>query len=79
MERDAVETMAKVAQKIAHAKKAVASLLATDMCGPAAYLSIRKLLDDCQELMAVYCDTAPIRLIDGQVDEIMENKNNVDV
>lgn len=38
-----------------------------------SYVEIRDLLGDCQELMAVHCDTAPIRLIAGRVDEIMGN------
>ena len=38
-----------------------------------AYIEIRELLCDCQEILAVHCDTAPIRLIAGQVDEIMGN------
>jgi len=40
---------------------------------PEAYNEIRDILGDCQELLAVHCDTAPIRLIAGRVDEIVEN------
>jgi hypothetical protein len=73
MERDTVEVMAKVAQKIAQAKKAVGDLLDKRMCNYETYAHIRDQLDDGQELMAVYCGCAPIRLITGQVDEIMSN------
>ena len=73
MERDTVEVMAKVAQKIAQAKKAVGDLLDKRMCNYETYAHIRDQLDDGQELMAVYCGCAPIRLITGQIDEIMSN------
>lgn len=73
MDRTTVDAMAKVAQKIAHAKKAVGDLLDKRMCDYETYAYIRDQLDDGQELMAVYCGCAPIRLITGQVDEIMSN------
>jgi hypothetical protein len=73
MERATVEVMAKVAQKIAQAKKAVGDLLDKRMCDYETYAYIRDQLDDGQELMAVHCGCAPIRLITGQVDEIMSN------
>jgi hypothetical protein len=73
MERDTVEVMAKVAQKIAQAKKAVGDLLDKRMCNYETYAHIRDQLDDGQELMAIHCGCAPIRLITGQVDEIMSN------
>jgi len=64
-----VECMIRVSGKIAMAKKAAARLLETDQEG---YREIREHLNDCQELMALFCDCAPIRLIAGRIDEIME-------
>lgn len=40
---------------------------------PEVYAEIRERLGDCQELLAAHCETAPIRLIAGQVEEIMGN------
>lgn len=68
MDRDTVHCMSRVAGLLAKAKGLVALHV-----GPEAYNEIRDILGDCQEIMAVHCDTAPIRLIAGRVDEIMVN------
>lgn len=72
MDRETVEVMSQVAGILAKTKGVVAEKVRAD--DPALYTEIRNLLCDCLELMAVHCDCAPIRLIAGQVDEIMENK-----
>lgn len=71
MDRETVECMSRVSGLLALVKGKVAEHIRTDNL--AAYTEIRDLLGDCQEILAVHCDTAPIRLIGGQVDEIVEN------
>jgi hypothetical protein len=71
MDRDTVECMSVVASLLARAKGLVATHLKQDNIQ--AYKEVRNLLSDCQETLALHCDCAPIRLISGQVDEIMEN------
>jgi hypothetical protein len=70
-DRQTVETMSKVAQKIASAKKILSDALSESH--PNKYMEIRELLNDCQEIMAIHCDVAPIRLITGQIEEILIN------
>lgn len=69
--REAVECMSKVAQKIALAKSAAAAHIRNDNL--AGYSEIKEHLDDCQETMAILCQCAPIKLIAGQVEEILNN------
>ena len=71
MDRDAVECMCRVAALLAKAKGVVAKHLKPDSLE--AYSEIRDLLGDCQEILASQCDSAPISLIMGHVDDIMEN------
>jgi hypothetical protein len=73
MDRSAVEVMSQVAGILAKTKGVVAEKVRPEDLE--LYMEIRDFLCDCLELMAVHCDCAPIRLIAGQVDEIMENKN----
>lgn len=71
MDRDTVECMSRVASALAIVKNKVADSLKPESLS--AYMEIRDLLGDCQEMLASHCDTAPIRLIAGRVDEIMAN------
>lgn len=71
MDRETVECMSRVAGLLAKAKGVVALRLRHDNLE--AYREVREILNDCQELLAVHCDTAPIRLIAGHLDEIMGN------
>lgn len=71
MDRETVETMCKVSGLLAQIKGKVAEHIMPE--NPDLYTEIRDLLGDCQEALAIHCDCAPIRLIAGQVDEIMEN------
>jgi hypothetical protein len=75
MERSAVEVMSRVAGILAKTKGIIAEKVKPE--DPGLYTEIRNLLGECQEIMALHCDCAPIRLIAGQVDEIMENQNAV--
>lgn len=75
MERSAVEVMSRVAGILAKTKGIIAEKVKPEDSG--LYTEIRNLLGECQEIMALHCDCAPIRLIAGQVDEIMENSNAV--
>ena len=52
----------RMAQKLACAKGELALLKVSDYD---TYSKIRNYLDDCQELMALHLDVAPIRLIKG--------------
>jgi len=70
MNREVVETFCKIAQKLSYAKKHL-SILAENH--PAEYFKVREELFDCQELMALFCNCAPIKLIAGKVDDIIEN------
>lgn len=70
MERETVELLSSLAQKLAHMK---AHLGVLQEQYPSEYTAIREKMNDCQEMMAIYCDCAPIRLINGQVDIILEN------
>lgn len=73
MDRETVETMSQVAQKIALLKKELAFLCEEDCEN---FLRLRELMNDCQAIMASYCDCAPIRLITGQVDDILANHHH---
>lgn len=68
LDRKTVETMSAVAQKIAEAKREVANALSETQ--PLTYNKIREMLNDCQEIMAIHCDTSPFKLICGRLDEI---------
>jgi hypothetical protein len=71
MDRETVSAMSRVAQILAVCKQSASIYLRES--NPAAYEEIRNLLGDCQEILAVACDCAPIKLIAGQVDEIVGN------
>lgn len=71
MDRETVECMCRVAGLLARIKGKVAEHLRPESLE--AYVEVRDLLCDCQEILAAHCDAAPIRLIAGQVDEIMGN------
>lgn len=64
MNRKDVEVMSRVAGIIARVK--------------AQFPQARELLNDCQEIMASHCDTAPINLIAGNVDRIIQNLESED-
>lgn len=70
MERETVEVFSNIVKKLVVAR----SELSRHLEGK-SYENIRDTLNDCIELASVHCDTAPIRLIAGQVDEIVENFN----
>ncbi len=71
MNREEVEACSRVAQKLAMAKQSASMHLREE--NRAAYEEIRENLNDCQEELARICDCAPIKLISGQIDEIMKN------
>jgi hypothetical protein len=73
MERKAVEVMSEVCRKLAFAKVEFAQLSKND---PETYFKFREIIHDCEEMMAVYCDCAPVRLVNGQIDEIMSNQES---
>lgn len=73
VDREVVELLSKVCQKLSTAKLNLSELSNLNKISPDDYFKIRNIIYDCYELMAVYCDCAPIRLIAGQVDDIMKN------
>ena len=73
MDKEVVELMSLVCQKLAHARVCLSEILGEKK--PEEYFRFRELVFDCEEIMANYCDCAPIKLIAGQVDEIIENYN----
>lgn len=40
---------------------------------PDAYLAVKEYIYDSLEKMAILCDTAPVRLVRGEIEEIMSN------
>ena len=69
MDREAVEVMSKVCQKLSFARVSLSNMLGEDK--PDEYMKFREMIFDCEELMAKYCDCAPIRLIVGDVESIL--------
>ena len=71
MDRNAVEAMSRIAQ-ILVTIRGMASL-----CERPIHKMIKEQIGDCHEIMAVYCDTSPFKLMSGRVEEIMENHDYV--
>jgi len=71
MDREVVEIMSKVCQKLSHARVSLGNLIGES--NPEEYFKFREIMFDCEEIMAMYCDCAPIRLINGDVDAIVSN------
>lgn len=71
MNREEVEACSRIAQKLAMAKQSASIHLREENL--AAYEEIRNILGDCQQELAIMCDCAPIKLISGQVEDIMGN------
>jgi len=71
MNREEVEACSRIAQKLATAKQSASIHLREENL--AAYEEIRNILGDCQQELAIMCDCAPIKLISGQVEDIMGN------
>jgi hypothetical protein len=70
VDRKAIEVMSQVSQKLAFAKVNLSKLFQDK---PEEYFNFRDLIYDCEELMGQYCDCAPIKLINGQIDDIIMN------
>jgi hypothetical protein len=68
MDKEVVDIMSTVCQKLSHARVNLSKILS-----PEDYSKFREIIFDCEQIMAAYCDCAPIRLIDGQVEDIMLN------
>lgn len=73
VDREVVEIMSKVCGKLAHARLHLSEIFNKDTEN---YKKFREIIFDCEELMAKYCDCAPIKLIAGQVDDIILNMEN---
>lgn len=71
MDRETVKCMCRVAGLLAQIKGKVAEHLLS--LSPEAYGEIREMIGDCQEILALRCDAAPITLIAGRVDEVVGN------
>lgn len=65
MDRSTVKIFCEIAKNISLAKGIVASHCLNKQ--DKEYIEVRKLLDDCLELMAIKADVAPIRLITADV------------
>lgn len=71
MDIEVIKACAEVAQTLAKVKHKVAiHLREKDV---AAYEDIRNQINDCQEVLAILCDCAPIKLMSGRVEEIWQN------
>jgi len=71
-----VKIMSDVAIKLAILKEKIKSL---PNINDENYTSCRELINDCQEIMAKYCNCAPIKLISGKVEDIIENKKEENI
>lgn len=69
MNRRVAEACSVVSQNLARVKEAMFTCLGP---GP-EYNQLRELIGDSQMELARLCDTAPINLIAGKVDEIVSN------
>lgn len=67
--RDTVELLSKIAQKLSKLKLDIADTVGDK----SKYMELREHINDCQDMMAIYCNCAPIRLINGNIDEILIN------
>lgn len=67
MERETVECMCSVAGSLQRIREKLKS------SSPDLYIKVKEEIFDSLELMAIYCDTAPIRLIMGEVDNVMSD------
>lgn len=73
MNRQLLNMLCEVSQKASLAKNTLKSLLKNN---PEDYNKAREYLNDIQSIIASYCDVAPIRLINGEVDEILKNHSS---
>lgn len=64
--------MSDVSGKIAMAKEALGRHIMES--NPEAYAEIRISLNECQDIMARFCDCAPIHLISGKIEHIMDGR-----
>ena len=67
MDRHADEAMSQIAQILVTIKGMAAS------CDLPLQRMIKEQLGNCHEIMAIYCDCSPYRLMGGEIDEIMKN------
>lgn len=68
-----VEIMSRTCQRMSQMKGHLGELYKLNKINFDEYSKIRNLINDSYTDMAVYCDCAPIRLISGQIDDIIEN------
>lgn len=73
VDKEVVELLSNVSQNLSQAKGHLAELYHQNKINFDEYGKIRNLIGDCYTLIAVHCDCAPIRLISGQVDDIIKN------
>jgi hypothetical protein len=71
MDQEALEIFCKIAGKLATLKGEIAILPIPGQ----KYIQLREIINDCQELMAIKADVAPIRLISGEF--IKNEKSNL--
>lgn len=76
VDREVVELLSKVCQNLSQSKGHLADLFHQNKINFDEYGKIRNLIGDCYTLMSVHCDCAPIKLIAGQVDDIIKNIDN---
>lgn len=67
MNRDVVILLSKISQNIS---------LGKDCINNGDLEQAKNYIYDSQQLMGMYCDCAPIKLINGEVDAIIENYNS---
>lgn len=70
MDHQLLKMLCEVAQKASHAKQHLKVLLENN---PKEYMEAREYLNDIQEVIAKYCDCAPIDLISANIEKIMQN------
>jgi F0F1-type ATP synthase beta subunit len=70
--KETIRVFSQISQKLAQLKFEIANTLSND---DRKYMHLREYINDCQEIMSIHCDCAPIKLINGNIDDIYKNAN----
>jgi hypothetical protein len=62
LNKDTIYLLCDLASKLSILKNKIKNSL-----GDKDYTEAREMINDCQEMMAVHCDCAPIKLISGSI------------
>lgn len=74
-DKNTIEALCTVAKKITLVREECRKLLENNKISEDEYNKIRDYVGDCYHVMGLLCDCAPIKLIAGNVDGIIDNLN----